>query len=124
MLDALRQALTTALRARDAVAVSALRSALAAVGNAEAVPVPDADGGDGAGGDAGGGEHVAGARVGLGAAEVERRVLSEGDVVALVRAEADERLEAAAQVEALGRPEVAERLRAEAAVLQRHLTAG
>jgi len=120
VLDASRQDLTTALRARDAVAVSALRSALAAVGNAEAVPVPDAGGTGGATV----GEHVAGARVGLGAGEVERRVLSEGDVVALVRAEVDERLAAAAQVEALGRADVAERLRAEAAVLQRHLPAG
>jgi hypothetical protein len=36
----LRRALTAALRARDMTAAAALRSALGAIGNAEAVPVP------------------------------------------------------------------------------------
>jgi len=111
----LRTDLTAAMRARDAVAVAALRSALAAIGNAEAVPVvPD-------GGATSSSEHVAGARVGLGAAEAPRRALSADDVAALVRAEATERGAAAEQMAALGRPEVAERLRAEAAVLARYL---
>ena len=61
----LRRALTAALKARDAVAVSALRSALAAIENAGAVdpghaPPP-------------GSGPIAGAVDGLGAAEVERR---------------------------------------------------
>ena len=36
----LRQDLTAAMKARDAVAVTALRSAIAAIDNAEAVEVP------------------------------------------------------------------------------------
>jgi hypothetical protein len=44
----LRRALTAALRARDMTAAAALRSALGAIGNAEAVPVPPAPGPSGA----------------------------------------------------------------------------
>jgi uncharacterized protein len=105
----LRRALTEALKARDAAAVSALRSALSAIGNAEAVD-PGAVGpgavGPGAGGSgrpgAPGSVHFAGAVAGLGAAEAERRLLTEADVAALVRAEAAERDAAASQYERSG----------------------
>jgi uncharacterized protein len=106
----LRLALTAALRARDMTAAAALRSALGAIGNAEAVPVPAAP-------PATGGPHVAGATPGLGAAEAERRRLSPAQVAAIVRAEIDERLTAAAQYERAGRADRAARLAAEARAL-------
>ncbi len=92
------------------VAASALRSALAAIGNAEAVlPRP----GPGPAGSA----HVAGAVEGLGAGEAERRVLTEADLGEIVQAEITERRAAAGQYEQAGRSDRAERLRREADVL-------
>jgi uncharacterized protein YqeY len=109
----LRRALTVAIKARDAVAISALRSALAAIENATAVDAepasPPTTG------------PIARAVSGLGAGEVERRQLTEADVRALVRAEVEQRIAAAAQFDGLGRPDRAERLRAEAEVLSAHL---
>jgi len=95
----LRRALTGALKARDADAVSALRSALSAIGNAEAVDPGEA--GPGRPG-ASGSVHFAGAVAGLGAAEAERRHLTEAGVAAIVRAEAAEREAAASQYEHSG----------------------
>ena len=95
----LRLALTEALKARDKGAASALRSALSAIGNAEAVDPGEA--GSGRPG-ASGSVHFAGAVAGLGAAEAERRHLTEADVAAIVRAEAAEREAAAAQYERSG----------------------
>jgi uncharacterized protein YqeY len=106
----LRRALTTALKARDAVAVSALRSALAAIENAGAVdPVQAPPPGRGP---------IAGAVEGLGAAEVERRPV---DVGAVVAAEVEQRRTAAREYAALGRADRAGRLQAEADVLAAHL---
>ncbi|MEV4921438.1 hypothetical protein [Streptomyces roseoverticillatus] len=98
------------MRARDKTAVSALRATLAALDNAEAVPV------DEAGLRGGALEH---APVGAGATEAARRELSESHVIDVVRAEAAERLEAAVQLTA--RADRAAQLRAEAAVLLRFL---
>jgi uncharacterized protein len=109
--ERLRAALPPALKARDAVAVAALRSALAAIDNAEAVegaPAPRPGAGD---------APVAGAVVGLGAAEAERRRLTGAQMDAIVRAEVAEREAAARAYERAGRHEPAERLRAEAGVL-------
>lgn len=106
----LRRALTTAIKARDAVAVSALRSALGAIENAGAVDAgqaPPLTSGP-----------IAGAVEGLGAAEVERRPV---DVRAVVAAEVEQRQAAAREYAELGRPDHAERLRAEAEVLAAHL---
>jgi uncharacterized protein YqeY len=111
----LRSALARAIKARDPVAASALRSALAAVENAEAIDaatVPKAGAGD---------ARVAGSLVGLGAGEAERRPLTAAEVEAIVRAEVTERRAAALEYRRLGRPEHADRLLAEAAVLERHL---
>jgi uncharacterized protein YqeY len=106
----LRAALSVAIKARDRVAVSALRSTLGAIENAEAVDRP--------GGNAPGSslaiEQIA---VGVGATEVERRVLTEDDVRGIVRAELAEREDAAGTYELVGRDEHAERLRAEIRVL-------
>jgi len=118
MLDRLRTDLTAAMKARDAVAVSALRSAIAAIGNAEAVSVEAAPM------PATGGPHVAGSVPGLGAGEAPRRELSDADVAAIVREQADERLAAAGQYERLGDDGRGARLRAEAAVLAAYLSSG
>ena len=101
----LRRALSGALKARDASTVSALRSALSAIDNAEAVePGPAQPAGTG-------GEHFAGAVAGLGAAEAERRRLTEADVAAIIRAEAAEREAAAREYERGGHAEEAAGLR-------------
>jgi hypothetical protein len=75
--------LREAMKARDTVKVSTLRSLLARISNAESVKVEVAAS-DSA---------IAGAQVGVGATEVARRVLSEDDVQALIAAELAELLE-------------------------------
>ncbi|HSK37404.1 MAG TPA: hypothetical protein VLA80_11780 [Actinomycetota bacterium] len=132
--ERLRRALPAAMKARDRPAVNALRSALAAIDNAGAVdpaqaapgtthPAPaatDATDPEPAGtGD--GDPKVAGSVAGLGAAEVERRSLSEAQMEELVRAEALDRERAAAGYERTGQLELAERLRGEATVLRAYL---
>lgn len=115
LLADLRAELARAIRARDRVAASALRSALAAVENAEAADaatVPRAGTGD---------APFARSLVGLGAGEAERRALTAAEVEAIVRAEVTDRQAAAREYRRLGRPEHADRLLAEAAVLERHL---
>ena len=108
----LRAALPAAIKARDRVAVSALRSTLAAIDNAEAVDrAPDVDRRLGI-------EQIP---VGVGAAEVERRVLTQAQVEHIVRAEVAEREAAARDYEQAGRPERAETLRHEATILSTHL---
>lgn len=104
------------MKARDAVAVAALRSALAEIANAEAVDV--AGTATPAAALASASEHVVGAAAGLGAAEVERRALTESEMIAVVAADAAERERAADEYERAGRSSQAERLRAEAAVLR------
>jgi uncharacterized protein len=109
----LRRALTAALKARDGVAVSALRSALAAIENAGAVDpaqAPRSDGGP-----------IAGAVAGLGAGEVPRRSLGADELRALVTVEVEHRRSAAREYAELGRSDRAERLRAEADVLAAYL---
>ncbi|MCX3063895.1 GatB/YqeY domain-containing protein [Streptomyces beihaiensis] len=103
------------MRARDKAAVSALRSALAAVENAEAVVVEAGAADRGAGA-------VEASPVGAGATEAVRRELSESGVAEIVRAEIAERLDAAAQLggDAVHAVRVAT-LRAEADVLVRFL---
>jgi uncharacterized protein YqeY len=111
----LRTALPAALKQRDSVAVSALRSTIAAIDNAEAVGGAEAFHGSLA---------IEQTPVGAGAAEVPRRVLTDAQVNDLVRAEVAEREAAAGDYERAGRPERAGRLRAEARVLSEHLAAG
>ncbi|WP_066934470.1 hypothetical protein [Streptomyces sp. NBRC 110611] len=100
------------MRARDKVAVSALRATLAALDNAEAVPVDDGELR---------GVALEHAPVGVGVTEAVRRELSERCVVDIVRAEAAERLAVAGQLTAPAHAERAAQLRAEAAVLLRFL---
>ena len=107
----LSAALSEAMRARDMITVSALRSALAAISNAEAVPVtvranpPPSS------------PHVARAVAGLGAAEVPRIGLGQAEISGIIRAEVTERLDAAAGFERSGRAARAARLRGEAEIL-------
>jgi uncharacterized protein YqeY len=107
----LRDALKQSMRARDKAAVSALRTALAAIDNAGAVEVADAPA------SLSGDEHVAGSRLGVGAAEAGRRELTEGDLEALVRAEVTERETTATEYERHGEHGRAAGLRHEASVL-------
>ena len=104
--DALRANLLTARKDRDAVRVSALRSALSAIDNAETPdgPVPSAGA-------------LSESSVGPGSADVPRRVLTDAQIRALLTAEVDERRTAANQLAANGADERAETVRAEAAVL-------
>lgn len=107
----LRDALRAALKARDRVAVSALRSALAAIENAGAVDVVDPPG-------ARRGLAIEESPAGPGAAEVARRALTEAEVARIVRAEIAGRDRAAIDYENAGRARRAAQLRAEADVLR------
>lgn len=100
------------MRARDKAAVSALRTTLAALDNAEAVPVEEA---------LTRGMALEESPVGVGATEAARRELSERNVADIVRAEATERLEFAATLTAPAHAGRAAQLRAEASVLLRFL---
>jgi uncharacterized protein YqeY len=111
----MRDALPEAMRARDRAAVSALRATLAALDNAEAVPLDEMDE------TAPRAAALEASPVGAGATEAARRELSEEEMVDVVRAEAAERLEAAAHLTAPAHADRAERLRTEAAVLLRFL---
>jgi uncharacterized protein YqeY len=108
----LRDALVAAMKERDRAAVTVLRSTLAAIDNAEAVDAAAAAGGSSA---------IESSPVGIGVAEVERRALSEEDIVQIVRSEVAEREAVALDYDRAGRPERAEALRAEAQVLSSHL---
>jgi uncharacterized protein YqeY len=111
----LRADLTVALKARDGVAVSALRSALAAIENAEAVDAGPHGGPQGAS------EHIAGAARGAGAGDRPRRDLREAEVRAIMREHVDELERVAAQYDGLGRGGDASTLRREVAVLAEYL---
>jgi hypothetical protein len=104
-----------ALKARDRVAITALRLALAAIDNAEALPADDPLHGVAES------EHIAGSAPGLGAREAERRHLTQADVHAIVEKEVGERSIAAGGYEQIGRNDLAERLRSEADVLRQYL---
>jgi uncharacterized protein len=149
--DRLRRALPAAIKARDTVAVAALRSALAAIDNTEAVdpdaagPRPgapevqadpgagaeaeahpragvEADPGAGAGADAVGvGPEFAGTVAGVGAGEVARRTLTAWEMEEIVRAEVVERQLTARLYENAGRLDQAERLQREARLLSAYL---
>ncbi|HTJ72429.1 MAG TPA: hypothetical protein VL551_33120 [Actinospica sp.] len=112
--DRLRAAVPAAMKARDRSTVAALRSALAAIENAEAVDIDD-DARARAGA-------IEASLVGVGAAEIARRELTEADVAAIVQHEIAERRAAAATYEAAGHVERAAGLVAEADALAAHLT--
>ena len=112
--DRLRRALTDAMKQRDRTAATALRTALSAIDNSEAVapPEPASDVGIGP---------IAGAVHGVGRSEAPRRNLTEGEILAVVIDQIDERDQAANEYEQLGQLDRANRLRDEAAVLRSHI---
>ena len=133
--DRLRQALPAVMKARDHPAITALRSALAAIDNAEAFD-PDeavAEGVDDVLEPAGwepadpdadvDAAHpgFAGTIAGVGATEVERRSLTPKQVEGIVRAEIETREVAATVLESVGKHEHAERVRAEMKILLSHV---
>jgi len=117
-LPALRErmsaALTRAMKTRDRVAVSALRSTLGALANAEAVGVATSVA-------AVGSQDFAGSSSGVGSSEVVRRTLADHETAELVLAEAVEREDAAEGYDAAGQSSRAEQLRAEATVIRSFL---
>jgi uncharacterized protein YqeY len=117
MRDELRAAVTDAMKRRDKVALSAYRSALAAIDNAEAAdpsaaPVESV------------GEHIAGGVAGLGAGEVARHELSPVELDQVLQREVDDRLTNADIYERAGQRAEADTLRAEAAVIDDFRAAG
>lgn len=105
--DELQADLRRAMRERDRPAVRAIRTALGAIANAEAVDVP---------------EHLSDPLGSPGLSQdVARRELSAGDVREILGAEVRERRAALAEYERHGRAEQADDLRAELRVLARYV---
>jgi hypothetical protein len=110
----LRHGLTAALKARDAEALAALRTAIAAIDNAEAIatadthrPVTSAD--------------IAGASSGVGSTEAVRQSLSSGQLRDIVCEQITEYAREADRYDALGQADAAHRLRHRARILAAHL---
>lgn len=109
----LQAGLRDALKARDAGTVKALRSALAAIANAEAVDAsPTAPASRGP---------FAGAVDGLGSAEATRRALTEADIREIVATEVADRRAAALQYDSLDQRDAAADLREQAQTLENYL---
>ncbi|HEY5848276.1 MAG TPA: hypothetical protein VIT42_15940 [Microlunatus sp.] len=116
--DLLRTRLRAAMVSHDRVGVTALRSAISALDNAEAVEIVETEAESSP---PAAGKYVAGAVVGLGAAEAARRVLSAAQQQVVLSREISDRRSAAAEYEQRGRAESAALLRDEASVLERAL---
>jgi len=113
--ERLRHDLKSAMKARNLLAVNALRTAIAAIDNAEAVDDSIERGAVLASG------HVAGATSGAYSADVPRRSLSETEIATILGQQVEERREAAAEYESLGQVEEAARLIREAELLSVYL---
>jgi uncharacterized protein len=107
---ALRRGLVAALKARDAEALAALRTTIAAIDNAEAIPaahtqapLTSAD--------------IAGASSGVGSTEAIRQSLSVGQVRDIVSEQIVEYARQADRYDLLGQPDAAQRLRHRARIL-------
>jgi hypothetical protein len=96
---ALRDRLTSAMRARDRQTATVLRNVLAALENAEAAPVAAH------GTSAAMSEHVAGGTLGVGTGDVPRRLLSHDDERELLAREIAELRSSAATLAEVGRHE-------------------
>lgn len=107
---ALRHGLTTALKARDTDALAVLRTAIAAIDNAQAVPAPGPN-------PPATSTHVAGARSGAGSTEAARRQLGSSELRDILRGQITEHAREADRYDALGQAEAAERLRRQARTL-------
>ena len=91
------------MQKRDADAIAALRSAVAAIDNAQAIERPE----------------PRKPRIGLGAGEATRKQLTGAEVMKLVHAEVAERISAAEGYEQAGRPDAGRHLRAQAEAIMR-----
>jgi uncharacterized protein YqeY len=105
----MRGDLPRAMKARDQVTVTALRTALAAIANAEAPPAVSSAWT----------EPVLGERH-----EAARLELTPDDIDAIIRGQIESRLTTALELDALSQPDEAATLRAEAAVLAAYLEDG
>lgn len=111
----LRRDLAAAMKARDPDAVAALRTAIAAIDNAQAVAAPEAA-------PPATSAHIAGARAGLGAAEAARRPLTADELEAILRGQLAEYAREADGYAAHGQEAAAQRLRNQASLLSRYLS--
>ena len=118
---ALRRDLTAALKSRRPDAVAALRVAIAAIENAQAVAAPPDRRPAGSGHVAG--AHVAGAGRGAGSTEAPRRRLSPDELRAILRDQVAEYGREADRYQALDQPGAARRLRDQARLLAGYLPA-
>lgn len=96
--------LLTAMKSRDTVATSALRSVLSALDNASAVPI----------------DTVSAPVLGR-SGDVQRRDLSEAECRTIIANEAQARAAAAEEYASLGRDDMAAQLRAEQSVIERYV---
>ncbi|HEX7107054.1 MAG TPA: hypothetical protein VF218_13890 [Acidothermaceae bacterium] len=92
-----------------------MRTAIAAIDNAEAVEVTHPTG-------TATSEHFAGAQVGLGVTEADRRHLSINDVLEILRAQITERGVEADRYDSLGQSDAAARLHREADALRKYVS--
>lgn len=111
LTDVLRERLRDAMVAKDRPLVSAFRTVLASIANAEAVPAADASA-------VTGDHHFAGSVGGVGAAEAPRRVLTVAEQRDLVAGEIEELRHAAEARAAAGLVPEADGLRRAAAALE------
>jgi uncharacterized protein len=109
--DRLQSTLRGALKAQDKSAIAALRSALAAIDNAQAIPASEPATTEASS------EHFAGTAVGLQAAEAERQALAPEQVAEIVRTEITDRREAAEHYRRAGHDDMADQLDREASAL-------
>jgi hypothetical protein len=114
MRNALRRDLVVAIKARDGDTTAALRTAMAAIDNSEAVdaqshPAPS------------GGAHIAGAASGVGSTEEIRRELTASELHAILQDQITEHIDEAERYDALDQAAAARRLRSRADVLKKHL---
>jgi uncharacterized protein YqeY len=112
---ALRRDLVSAMKARAAETVSALRTAIAAIDNAEAVPPEGTR-------QATTSSHFAGARAGVGATEAARRELTGADIRAILGDQIASFDREADGYETVGQADAARRLRNQARLLAAYLS--
>ncbi|MDP3889937.1 hypothetical protein [Nocardioides sp.] len=111
----LKADLTRAMRAGERPTMSVLRTALAAIANAEAQAVPHTPASQM------NSTPIAGATAGLGSTDIPRRTLTDDEMREVIGAERSERLMVADTLHEAGRGADAQRLRDEASVLERYL---
>jgi|HubBroStandDraft_2_1064218.scaffolds.fasta_scaffold1261848_1 uncharacterized protein YqeY len=111
----LRRELAAAMKARDRETVAVLRTAIAAIDNAEAIAAPGTAPGATS-------PHIAGARAGLGAAEAARRQLTGDELQTILREQVAECTREADRYAGHGQDTAAQRLRNQASLLAGYLS--